>query len=251
MYRVMIIDDEKAVRSIIKKLTDWDALHAVVAGEAESGIEAINIIDDVQPDVALVDIRMPFMDGITFIEYIRTIYPDLKIIVISAYQDFEYARKCIELGVSRYLLKPISRKELAEALSDTLGKIEEKRGEENVEEHRISVNTYISFIKENYSDPQINLTYMARKFGFNSAYFSRKFKERTGQNFVDYLTAYRMEMACELAREGKKMYQAAEEVGIPDAGYFGKCFKKHKNMPYTEYAKLAAEQADRNEKTEN
>lgn len=238
MYRVMIIDDEKAVRSLIKKLTDWDALNAVVAGEAASGIEAINIIDDVQPDLALVDIRMPFMDGITFAEYIRRIYPELKIIVISAYQDFEYARKCIELGVSRYLLKPISRKELTEALEDTLSKIEDKGREEPEEGSRISVNKYIHFIKENYSNPQINLTYMARRFGFNSAYFSRKFKEKTGQNFIDYLTAYRMEIACELAKQGKKMYQAAEEVGIPDAGYFGKCFKKYKNMTYTEYAKL-------------
>lgn len=237
----MIIDDEKAVRSLIKRLVDWEALGAEVAGEAQSGIEAIHIIDDICPDIAFVDIRMPFMDGISFASYMRDTYPDLKIIIVTAYQDFEYARKCMALGISKYLVKPVSRKELETALRDTIAQIGERNYEETGENKKISVNEYIRFIKENYDNPQINLTYMARKFGFNSAYFSRKFKEKTGENFIDYLTAYRVEKACELALQGKKLYQAAEEVGIPDAGYFGKCFKKYKNITYTEYVKQNGE----------
>lgn len=64
MYKIMIIDDERALRSLLKKLIPWEELHAELAGEAESGIEAINIIDDILPDIALIDIRMPFMDGL-------------------------------------------------------------------------------------------------------------------------------------------------------------------------------------------
>lgn len=237
MYRVMIMDDEKAVRSLIKRLVNWEELGAEVVGEAQSGIEAIHMIDDLCPDIALVDIQMPFMDGISFAGYMHDIYPDLKIIIITAYQDFEYARRCMELGISKYLLKPISRKELEAALRDTIAQIGERPREEGEENKKISVNEYIRFIEKNYDNPQINLTYIARKFGFNPAYFSRKFKEKTGENFIDYLTAYRVEKACELALQGKKLYQAAEEVGIPDAGYFGKCFKKYKNVTYTEYVK--------------
>lgn len=233
----MIIDDEKAVRSLIRRLVDWEKLDAEVVGEAESGIEAIHTIDDIQPDLALVDICMPFMDGITFAEYMRDMYPELKIVIVTAHQDFEYARRCIGLGVSQYILKPVSKRELMDALKETISKIEKKANDLPPEEKKLSLNQYIHFIQENYSNPQINLTYMARRFGFNPAYFSRKFKEKTGQNFIDYLTAYRIEKACQLAREGKKMYQAADEVGIPDAGYFGKCFKKYKGMTYTEYAK--------------
>ena len=151
------------------------------------------MIDDLCPDIALVDIQMPFMDGISFAGYMHDIYPDLKIIIITAYQDFEYARRCIELGISKYLLKPISRKELEAALRDTIAQIGERPREEGEENKKISVNEYIRFIEENYADPQINLTYIARKFGFNPAYFSRKFKEKTGENFIDYLTAYRVE----------------------------------------------------------
>lgn len=237
MYRVMIIDDERAVRSLIKKLVNWEEIGAEIVGEAQSGIEAINIIDDINPDIALVDIRMPFMDGLSFAEHMREFYPDLKIIIITAYQDFDYARKCMELGISKYLLKPISRRELNEALRSTIIQLGECVRETEQDNKKISVNEYIHFIKQNYRNPQINLTYMARKFGFNPAYFSRKFKEKTGEKFIDYLTAYRVEKACELAKQGKKLYQAADEVGMPDAGYFGKCFKKYKNITYTEYAK--------------
>ncbi len=237
MIRVMIVDDEHAVRMLIKKLVNWDELGAYVAGEAESGVEAINIIDDVRPDIALVDIRMPFMDGLGFAQYMHENYPDLRIIIISAYQDFEYASNCIGLGLARYLLKPISKKELTDTLRDTISGINERTEEEQGTRPSLTVNQYVSFIEQNYSDPQINLTYIARKFGFNAAYFSRKFKEKTGKSFIEYLTAYRMEKACSLAKEGLLMYQTGEMVGIPDAAYFGKCFKKYIGITYKEYSK--------------
>lgn len=237
MYRVMIIDDERALRNLIKKLVDWEKLGALVAGEAESGIEAINIIDDIQPDIALVDIRMPSMDGLTFATYMRDVYPDLKIIMVTAYQDFEYARECIKIGITQYVLKPVSKTELENAIRDAIKKVGKKHCEEQNKGMKIQMNQYIHFIEENYGNPGINLTYMARRFGFNAAYFSRKFKEKTGTSFIDYLTSYRIAVACGLAEKGMKMYQAADEVGIPDANYFSKCFKKYKNMTYSEYVK--------------
>ena len=74
-------------------------------------------------------------------------------------------------------------------------------------------------------------------FNLNPAYFSRKFKEKTNTSFIDYLTAYRISQAALFAKQGFKMYQAAEKVGIPDANYFSKCFKKYQNMTYSEYVK--------------
>ena len=237
MYKIMIIDDERALRSLLKKLIPWEELHAELAGEAESGIEAINIIDDILPDIALIDIRMPFMDGLTFARYMHKVYPDMKLIIITAHQDFEYARQCIEIGVSQYLLKPVSRKELTQALKDAISKISPKEEPETPAPEKLPMNQYIHFIEENYADPRLNLSYTARSFNLNPAYFSRKFKEKTNTSFIDYLTAYRISQAALFAKQGFKMYQAAEKVGIPDANYFSKCFKKYQNMTYSEYVK--------------
>ena len=76
---------------------------------------------------------------------------------------------------------------------------------------------------------------MAQTFGFSSSYLSRKFKQETGKNFVEYLTECRMEKALELAKKGVKMFVASSEVGIPDPNYFGRCFKKFSGVSYSEY----------------
>ena len=86
-------------------------------------------------------------------------------------------------------------------------------------------------------DPQLNLTSAAQQFGFSSSYLSRKFKQETGKNFIEYLTECLMEKAIELAKKNVKMYKASGDVGIPDPNYFGKCFKKYTGVSYSEYGK--------------
>ena len=95
MYRVMIIDDEKALRNLLKASIDWQEMGLEVVGEAASGIEAINIIDKLHPDIIFVDIRMPFMDGIEFSKIALKRYRQMKIIILTAFDEFEYAKQCI------------------------------------------------------------------------------------------------------------------------------------------------------------
>ena len=104
MYRVMIIDDEKALRSLLKASVNWKEMGLEIAGEAASGIEAINTIDKFHPDIIFVDIRMPFMDGIEFSKIALKRYPGVKIIILTAFDEFEYAKQCIGLGITDYLL---------------------------------------------------------------------------------------------------------------------------------------------------
>ena len=94
MYRVMIIDDEKALRNLLKASVDWQEMGLEVVGEAASGIEAINIIDKLRPDIIFVDIRMPFMDGIEFSKIALKRYRQMKIIILTAFDEFEYAKQC-------------------------------------------------------------------------------------------------------------------------------------------------------------
>lgn len=241
MYRVMIIDDEKAIRGLLRSSVSWDQLDMQVAGEAESGIEAINIIDELRPHIAFVDIKMPFMDGIEFSKLAIKRYPLLKIVVLTAFNEFEYARQCIGIGISEFLVKPINRKEIQSVLEKIRKELDMVVPSFSEEELEPPCSTTAEKIKEylcvNYTHPDLNLTSTAMAFGFNANYLSRMFKAETGVSFCDYLFARRMEKAVEYAGRKMLMYQAAEKVGIPDPNYFGRCFKKHTGKSYSDYMK--------------
>jgi len=238
MYRVMLIDDEQSARSLLKASINWERYDMEVAGEAASGIEAINIIDEIVPDIAFVDISMPFMNGIEFTEVATKRYPGLKIIIMTAFDEFEYARQCIRLPVFDYMLKPFVRAEVEENLKK-LKEILDKTvrdTEPTVEIEPSSISQIKRYIEDNYTDSKLNLTAVAQTFGFSSSYLSRKFKQDTGKNFVEYLTECRMKRAMELAKSNMKMFSASTEVGIPDPNYFGRCFKKYTGQSYSDYA---------------
>ncbi|MCQ2496467.1 MAG: response regulator [Lachnospiraceae bacterium] len=238
MYRVMLIDDEQSARRLLRASIDWEQLGMEVVGEAASGIEAINVIDEMKPDIAFVDISMPFMNGIEFTELATKRYPNLIIIILTAFDDFEYARKCVSLPVFEYLLKPIVRLEVKETLErakEKLDSISSVSTEQTEEIEASAIDQIKKYIHDNYSDSKLNLTAVAQEFGFSSSYLSRKFKSETGKNFVEYLTECRMERAMELAAVNTKMFSASSAVGIPDPNYFGRCFKKYTGMSYSEY----------------
>ncbi|MDD6035894.1 MAG: response regulator [Lachnospiraceae bacterium] len=241
MYRVMIIDDEIAVRKRLQETIAWEALGLEVVGVAASGIEAINVIDDVNPDIVFVDICMPFMNGIEFTRVATTRYPDLMVIVLTGFDDFEYARQCVSLPVVEYMLKPIVRKDVEKILKKVVEKIDKRKTEsEIVEAEEEGINSYevqqiAIYLRENYKDSTINLTSVAQQFGFNACYLSRKFKREMGMSFLEYLMKCRMERAIELKKSSYKMFETANEVGIPDPNYFGRCFKKYTGISYSEY----------------
>ncbi len=243
-FRVMIIDDEESARKLMRASIDWESLNMEVVGEAASGIEAINVIDDLKPDIAFVDISMPFMNGIEFTQTATDRYPNLIIIIMTAIDQFEYARKCVSLPVFEYMLKPMVRAEITQVLEKVRYKLsneidfwEEARNEtdNDVQEESSSIEAIKKYVEEHFKDSKLNLAYVAQQFGFSSSYLSRKFKQDTGVNFVEYLTDLRMKKAIKLAKSNTKMFVTASEVGIPDPNYFGRCFKKYTGMSYSDY----------------
>ncbi len=243
MYRVMLIDDEQSARKLMRASINWEQFDMQIVGEAENGIEAINVIDEMRPDIAFVDISMPFMNGIEFAEIATKRYPNLVIIIMSAFDEFEYARQCIRLRVFEYMLKPVVRTEVAETLAKVRKYLDETSRDEG-ENGKVMEPTVIgqieNYLRENFTDSKINLTGVAQMFGFSSSYLSRKFKLETGKSFVEYLTECRMERAKEMAKTNSKMFATAIDVGIPDPNYFGRCFKKYTGMSYSEYANSIA-----------
>lgn len=118
MYRVLIIDDEKFIRKSIRNRINWEKYGFSVAAEAGNGAEAIRIMSEITPHLIIVDIRMPVMDGLAFIKEARKKFPKSIYVIMSAYSDFEYARRAMQLGVAEYVLKPIEEEEMERILEE-------------------------------------------------------------------------------------------------------------------------------------
>ncbi|MEZ3506391.1 MAG: response regulator [Lachnospiraceae bacterium] len=140
LYRILLVDDEEEVRKGIIRKMEWERLGFEMAGDAENGEEALEKVEQLQPDVVLTDIRMPYMDGLTLAKRIRQKYPSIRILIFSGYDDFEYAQQAIKLNVTEYILKPVNMEELSEILA---------RVKENLDEE-IEQRRNINLLRESY-----------------------------------------------------------------------------------------------------
>ena len=116
MYTVIVADDEEEIRRGIIKRVNWEKVGFQVIGEAENGIEALELVEKLEPDLLLTDIRMPFLNGIELARQVREIRPTVQIAFLSGYDDFSYAQQAIQYNIISYMLKPISAMELEEEL---------------------------------------------------------------------------------------------------------------------------------------
>jgi len=127
LIKVFITEDESIVREGLRDIIPWEKYGFEFVGEAPDGEIALPLIRKLKPDVLITDIKMPFMDGLSLSNIISRELPDTKIIIISGYSDFEYARQAIELNVYQYLLKPITKAAMIKVLEQTRQKIEEEQ----------------------------------------------------------------------------------------------------------------------------
>ena len=134
MLKVFLVEDEIIIREGIKNNIDWEKEGLEFIGEASDGELAYPMIQNSKPDILLTDIKMPFMDGLELSRLVKKDLPDIKIIILSGYNEFEYAKEAIKIGVTEYLLKPISSVKLLQAVKDVADKIvEERKQYENLE----------------------------------------------------------------------------------------------------------------------
>ncbi len=129
MVKVFLVEDEFVVREGIKNNIDWKSKGYDFCGEASDGEIAYSMIQRLQPDIVITDIKMPFMDGLTLSRMVKAEYPWIEIILLTGYEDFQYAKEAIRIGVSSYLSKPISGADLLKEVDAIAEKVEEKRAE--------------------------------------------------------------------------------------------------------------------------
>ena len=129
--KVFITEDESIVREGLRDMIPWDKYGFVFAGEASDGEMALPLVRKIRPDILITDIKMPFMDGLVFSRLVSRELPKTRIIILSGYDEFEYARQAIELNVDQYLLKPITKASMIRALEETRRRIEEEQEQED------------------------------------------------------------------------------------------------------------------------
>lgn len=134
MVRVFLVEDEVIVRDGIKKNIDWSGNGLEFVGEASDGELAFPMIQETKPDILITDIKMPFMDGLELSRLVKEHLPDTKIMILSGYDEFEYAKEAIGIGITEYLLKPISGAKLLEAVKKVADIIEKERNQRMVYE---------------------------------------------------------------------------------------------------------------------
>lgn len=229
MNNVLIIDDEELIRQGIKKRIISYELNIGTIFEGSNGVQALELLKNNKIHIALVDINIPFINGLEFIKEGIKLSRDTIFIIISGYDNFSYAQKAIEYGVFRYILKPINKNQLKETLIEALNLLGEK-SDENEENLNPLTKRILTEVNNNYSNCEYSLLDLAKSVGFSESYISKTLKKDIGMTFNEYLTNIRIEMAKKiLMTEGKltTVNEVAKRVGYSNQHYFSQVFKKH------------------------
>lgn len=257
MYKVAIIDDEPLIVEGLSKTMAWEKWNCSVAGFAYDGRSGMELIRSMRPDIIITDINMPEMDGLKMIAGLKSEFPDMMIIILTGYREFEYARRAIELGVSRFLLKPSKMSELEEAVEAVTKRLDmmdifvdtpmiEKPGivmqegeaaeeAENNEANSFIVKNALEYIREN-SQEKLRLTDVADQVYVSQWHLSKLLNKHTGKTFSDILNGARMDKSKELLKDPSlRICDVAEMVGFQDLAHFSRVFKKMEGMSANEY----------------
>ncbi|OCN01459.1 DNA-binding response regulator [Clostridium sp. W14A] len=253
MYKILIAEDEDIIRKGLVFSIPWAQMDCSVIDEVRNGVEGIEKIREHQPDILIVDVNMPVMDGL---EMIRQTYEkyDYIAIILSGYSNFQYAQQAICCGAMGYLLKPLKIEELKDAILRAQKECEVRRAYVNkqfskeewkhfnlLKEGREAAGSdevaqrMLDYIAAHYRE-KIILQDVVKQLSYSETLLNKRFKEATGITFIEYLNRYRIQKALKLLqnRHGT-ISEVAWECGIGDYKYFGTVFKKYIGCSPKEY----------------
>ena len=234
--RVLLVDDEIMIREGFKKLFDWETHGCTVAGEAADGMEALAKIDSLNPDIVIMDINIPIMNGLKVIKMSRIKHPDTAFIIVSGYDDFSYCREALRLKITDYILKPVNYEEFGTCIDNLkISMYMENVSQEPEEQEERIINSITRFIQEHLAE-EMSLSVLSEEFHMNPQYISQLFKNEIGVGFLAYLTSIRMEKAKKLLLSTSlSIGEVAEQSGYGDYRVFTKVFKKSEGITPSQY----------------
>ncbi|MER1985919.1 MAG: response regulator [Solibacillus sp.] len=227
--QLLLVEDEAIVRNSIKNMIEKNRAAMTVqtaanVNEASAHLKKIHLL--------LLDIQLPEVDGLTFLAQLRKDYPTLPVIIISAHADFMYAQRAIDLQVTKYLTKPVSKQQLLEAIDDCAATINLQP-----EAAHESIQKAQHYIHQHYAEP-LTLQQMSEIAHLNTSYFSALFKQSVGINFLQYLTEYRIKEAKKLlASPTYSIEEISIRVGYKTSKYFIQIFKEYEKITPNQYRK--------------
>lgn len=258
MYKVVIVEDSSLLRKGMIHTMDWVSLDCQVVGSAGDGPEGLRVILETQPDIILTDIRMPGMNGLEMIDAAWKQGCAASVIIISAYDDFNYAQQGMKLGAVEYLVKPVEDEDVCRAIRSAcarvdarrqLSRLQEKLGA--VESSKVQVfqpylngeagikNEYtcraIRFVEEHYGE-EINVARIAKALSISESHLGKVFKDTMNTTIGEYIIHYRITRACRLLQNPQcRIYEAAARCGYADQRYFSVVFKRIMGMTPNEF----------------
>ena len=248
MMKIIIVEDEEIIRRGLVHTMDWLSMGAIVIADAKNGKEGLEKITELKPDVVITDIRMPLMDGFEMLESAKQVY-NFQSIILTSYQEFNYAKKAISLNATDYLLKPVTEEELSKSLkkialdlkrnedieNKLLQDFEKFMGENKAKNYYVEIA--LEKLMDNYRE-KISIESIALELQVSASYLSRKFKQVTKRTYLEILNEYRIIQAVKLLGEGRyRISEVAEKTGFSDYKHFYSVFKKYTGMTPSEYGK--------------
>lgn len=231
MWKVMAADDEAYIREALCKLVAWEGMGCTLCAVCGNGRELIGQMERERPDLIITDIKMPVLDGLEVCRYVYETSPEIPVILLSAYSEFEYAKKAIRYNACEYVLKVSVLEELPKAVKKAVRELEKSHDELENRKARVenTATLYLQmeqYIEENYRK-KITLDDMSTCLHANRSYLSRLYKSKTGTNLFDAILKKRIGAAKDLLlHTDMKAYEISDMVGFEDAGYFSRVFKK-------------------------
>jgi YesN/AraC family two-component response regulator len=224
--RVLLADDEPVTLRGLAEFVPWGTIGGEVGGTARDGQEAVELIAGGPPDIVVTDIKMPRKSGLDVARYVYENCPYVKVLILSGFSEFEYARQAIAFGVVDYLLKPFSKEALLAAVEKQLMKPPAGFARP-ARRCGATVEAALRAVHDGYTGP-LSLESIAARIPASPSHLSRLFKKETGEALTEYITRLRVEKAKELLTDtDMPAYEVAETVGFNDPAYFSLVFKKH------------------------
>ena len=230
---LLIADDENLELKVLEKTVKKHFVDELEIFASSNGRKASQICDEVKPDIALLDIEMPGMNGIELAKYIKEKYTNCIIIFITAYDRFDYAIEAMHIKAFDYLLKPWKEERLCELINTAIENVRSMQKTDSIVHSQKDIIK--DYIDRNYKK-DISAKDVAGILGYSDVYFSKVFKQLFDDNFINYLTKIRIDRAKLLLKDVSfNIKEVGKSVGYADSNYFTKVFKRSIGMSPSEY----------------
>ena len=230
---LLIADDENLELKVLEKTVKKHFVDELEIFASSNGRKASQICDEVKPDIALLDIEMPGMNGIELAKYIKEKYADCIIIFITAYDRFDYAIEAMHIKAFDYLLKPWKEERLCELINTAIENVRSMQKTDSIVHSQKDIIK--DYIDRNYKK-DISAKDVAGILGYSDVYFSKVFKQLFDDNFINYLTKIRIDRAKVLLKDVSfNIKEVGKSVGYADSNYFTKVFKRSIGISPSEY----------------